>query len=335
MARQRVLAQEGHRDHRGVPGQDAGVVGGEQHAPVSRHALGALDLHPPPRLVQEREERLDQLGEVLVEAPLVLRVVAVHPVEDPLHGLTRVARERRRAPGDRLRQLEPGIEPGPKPPHECDRGALVHAAALGSPAQLSTASHRRVARRVPDLVGEPARVHAASVPEQALEVVGLGVEAEPLAGGGDGAEQRGGYRQRALARQPDHPREPDGSGARHVHGAPHRVAHRGDDRLERIVDVHELDARVEAHERRADRLREVARDLRAHAGTDRRLVAEHRAVHALVPARVGLEVVLDLRDVALEARPQREQAGHLLLEELRRLRLGAVHAGRAAHDDRA
>ena len=41
-------------------------------------------------------------------------------------------------------------------------------------------------------------------------------------------------------------------------------------------------------------------------------------------SRVGLEVVLDLGDVALEPRAQREQAGHLLAEELGRVRLGAV-----------
>ena len=69
-------------------------------------------------------------------------------------------------------------------------------------------------------------------------------------------------------------------------------------------------------------------------GPDRRLVAEHRADHLGVPARVGLEVVLDLGDVALEARAQREQAGHLLGEELRGVRLRPVDPGGAAHDDR-
>ena len=70
------------------------------------------------------------------------------------------------------------------------------------------------------------------------------------------------------------------------------------------------------------------------ARADRRLVAQHRAAHAGVAAGVGVEVVLDLGDVALEAGAQREQPRHLLPEELRRMRLGAVDAGRAADDDR-
>lgn len=107
---------------------------------MRRHALGALDLHPPPGLVQEGEERLDQLGEVLVEAPLVLRVVAVQAVEDALDGLARIAREGAGAPRERLGQLEARVEAGPQAAHEADRGALVHAAALAPEAQVSTAS---------------------------------------------------------------------------------------------------------------------------------------------------------------------------------------------------
>ena len=72
----------------------------------------------------------------------------------------------------------------------------------------------------------------------------------------------------------------------------------------------------------------------SHRGPDRRLVAEHRADHLGVAARVGLEVVLDLGHVALEARAQREQAGHLLGEELRGVGLGSVDPRGAAHDDR-
>jgi hypothetical protein len=140
VARQRVLAQQRHRDHRGVPGQDAGVVRCQEDAPVRGHALGAVDPHPPPRLVEEGEERLDQLGEVLVEAPLVLGVVAVEPVEDALDSLARVARERRGAAGERLGQLEPGVESSAQAAHERDRRALVHAAALACRAQSCTAS---------------------------------------------------------------------------------------------------------------------------------------------------------------------------------------------------
>ena len=80
--------------------------------------------------------------------------------------------------------------------------------------------------------------------------------------------------------------------------------------------------------------RQVARDLRVHRGPDRGLVAQHRADHVRVAARVGLEVVLDLGHVALEARAEREQARHLLGEELRGVRLRPVDAGGAADDDR-
>ena len=103
-------------------------------------ALGALDLHPPPRLVQEREEGLDQLGELLVEAPLVLGVVAVEAVDDPVQRLARVAREGGGAARDGLRQLQAGVQPGAQAAHEGDRGGGVHAAALTRLAQLSTAS---------------------------------------------------------------------------------------------------------------------------------------------------------------------------------------------------
>ena len=99
--------------------------------------------------------------------------------------------------------------------------------------------------------------------------------------------------------------------------------------------MHELDPRVEAEVGGHDGRGEVAGDLGGERRADRRLVAQHRADHARVPARVGLEVVLDLADVALEARAQREQPRHLLGEELRRVRLGAVDAGGAADHDRA
>jgi hypothetical protein len=53
-----------------------------------------------------------------------------------------------------------------------------------------------------------------------------------------------------------------------------------------------------------------------------------------VPARVGVEVVLDLGDVALEASAEREQPRHLLFEELGGVRLGAVDPRGPAHHDR-
>jgi hypothetical protein len=98
--------------------------------------------------------------------------------------------------------------------------------------------------------------------------------------------------------------------------------------------VHELDARVEAEIGRGDRQREVARDLRRGLRPDRRLVAEHHAGHVGVPLGEAPEEVLDLEDVALEARAHRVEPRHLLGEELRLGRLDAVDAGRAADHDR-
>ena len=59
---------------------------------MCRDPLGTHDLDAPPGLVEEREERLDQLGEALVESPLVLGVLAVEPVDDAGYGLARVTR---------------------------------------------------------------------------------------------------------------------------------------------------------------------------------------------------------------------------------------------------
>ncbi len=91
-----------------------------------------------------------------------------------------------------------------------------------------------------------------------------------------------------------------------------------------------VEAEVGGHHGRG----EVAGDLGGERRADRRLVAQHRAGHPGVAARVGLEVVLDLADVALKAGAQRKQPRHLLGEELGRVRLGAVDARGAADHDR-
>ena len=56
--------------------------------PCDGHVAHAVGLHPPPDVVEELEQRIDRLGELLVEAPLVLVVVAAQP-------LRRAARPRR------------------------------------------------------------------------------------------------------------------------------------------------------------------------------------------------------------------------------------------------
>ncbi len=104
------------------------MVGREQRGAVSGHALGALGLHAPPAVVEKAEERLDEVGELLVEAPLVLRVVALHPLQQPLDRRSGVARERGRAARDRLGQVEAGFQALAQATHEGERG-LGHAAA--------------------------------------------------------------------------------------------------------------------------------------------------------------------------------------------------------------
>ena len=152
--------------------------------------------------------------------------------------------------------------------------------------------------------------------------------------GGDGREERGGNRDRGLAGEAEHPRQADRAGRRDVHRAAEGIPDRRHQRLEAIAHVDELEPRVEAEICRHGRQAEVPRDLRVRPRADRRLIAEHHARDLRVAARVGLEVVLDLADVALEPGPERIEPRHLLGEELRRLRLRAVDAGRAADDDR-
>ena len=86
--------------------------------PWAGHAVGALDLDPPPAVVEEAEEGLDQVGEVLVEAPLVVLVVALEPAQHALERVARLARQRGGAAGERLGQLEPRVEPLAQAAHE-------------------------------------------------------------------------------------------------------------------------------------------------------------------------------------------------------------------------
>jgi hypothetical protein len=108
------------------------VVRGEQRAPVRRDAVGALDPHPPPAVVEEAEERLDQVGEVLVEAPLVVLVVSLQPAQHVLERVAGLARERRSAARERVGQLESRVEPLAQAAHEGQRGGVGHAAATQS-----------------------------------------------------------------------------------------------------------------------------------------------------------------------------------------------------------
>ena len=83
-----------------------GVVGHHQRPPVAGHVGGAHGLHPPPAVVEEVEEGQHQVGELLVEAPLVLAVVAVQAAGRPLDGAARVGRQHRGAADERLGGVE-------------------------------------------------------------------------------------------------------------------------------------------------------------------------------------------------------------------------------------
>ncbi len=104
------------------------MVRGEQRAPVRGDVVGALDLDPPPAVEEEAEQRLDEVREVLVEAPLVVGLVALEPAQHVVDGGARVPRQRRGAARERLRQLEPGLQALAQAPHEADRREVAHAA---------------------------------------------------------------------------------------------------------------------------------------------------------------------------------------------------------------
>ena len=114
------------------------MVGHEQRPAVRGNVLHPLGLHAPPAFVEEPEERLHQLGEVLVEPPLVLGVIALEPAQRPVHRLAALTRKGAGGPGQGLGQLEAGVEALAHPAQERDRPGVDHAAA--APTQSSTAA---------------------------------------------------------------------------------------------------------------------------------------------------------------------------------------------------
>ena len=108
------------------------MVGREHRAPVGGDPVRAGHLHPPPAVVEEAEEGLHELGEALVEPPLVLVVVALQPAHGALHGHAGVARERGGPTGHGVRELETRVEALPEAAHEAEgnveAGGLGHAA---------------------------------------------------------------------------------------------------------------------------------------------------------------------------------------------------------------
>ena len=75
-----VLVVEGHLGHRGIQGDDPGVVAHDQRARVGRHVLEPGGLDPEPRPVQRPHQRQEDLvGQLGVEAEVVHPVVTGHP----------------------------------------------------------------------------------------------------------------------------------------------------------------------------------------------------------------------------------------------------------------
>ena len=193
---------------------DAGVVGDEQRPAVRRDVArrpSASTRHQT--LVEELEEREDRLGELLVEAPLVLVVLAPQPAArsararraagsgsdagGPLGGgervearprprraalrrksATRLGRERRLARALVAQAADPG-----EPAGERRRGAARGRSAgpRSSRAKSRIAADGVVARLEADLLAQPAVVDAAPVAQQPHAVAEQPAGAEPVA----------------------------------------------------------------------------------------------------------------------------------------------------------
>ena len=296
-ARQRVLLHDRHRDHRRVEGkQRAGVVGDEQRAPVGGHVAHPLGLDPPPDLVEELEQREDGLGELLVEAPLVLVVLALQAPRD------RLDRVRSRAGSEPAAcwAAASGSRPDSTPPRTPRRNSAIASGGL------------RVPQRAAALIGLAPVSRSASAPGCRLGTsrrrgVGAGEVADrrrprrsaarsraPRAAAGcrrrgrsaaaaprrrparrrraappkrriTGSKSGAGHRHRRAAQQPQRPAERDRPVGGDVDRPADRVRDGGGDRRGRVLGVEQLQPRVEAELDRDDRQGQVA-DQRARRG---------------------------------------------------------------------
>ena len=167
-------------DHRGVEREERpGVIGHEQRAAVGGDVANAGGLDPPPDLVEELEQRVDGLGEVLVEAPLVLAVLALEPPADRLERVAAAAREAPR-PRPRRRSADPSR---PRPPAAGGAGSR-----RSPPARRRSSTERsRAAPREP--VDDRARVQC-------------GPDLAPAHPGGEVADGRRRRRRRTRTRPP-------------------------------------------------------------------------------------------------------------------------------------
>jgi len=76
MATRRVLVMDGDLCHQSIQGDRTRMVGHHECSTCAGDVLDAPDLDPEPRLVERSKQRqVDMLGEVLIEAEIVDRVV--------------------------------------------------------------------------------------------------------------------------------------------------------------------------------------------------------------------------------------------------------------------
>ena len=86
------------------------MVGDPQRPAVRGTVADPAGLDPPPEVVEELEQREDRLRELLVEAPLVLVVLAPQPHHDRLHGVAKASRQRLGRGLGRGQGVEPGLD---------------------------------------------------------------------------------------------------------------------------------------------------------------------------------------------------------------------------------
>ena len=199
--------------------------------------------------------------------------------------------------------------------------------------QVADRRDRVVAGLEPDVLDQAAVVHPAPVAQQANAVAEQPAGTEPARKAlHRRREQRMRDRQRRPSAEPEDAAERDRTARGDVDGASHRLA---DGRLERggrVVGVEELQPGIEAELDRDDRKGQVANQRRVEVGADLGLVAQHAADEVRAAPREVLEVLLELRDVALKPRPQRSRTREVLREEVGRRTLTAVDRRRAADD---
>ncbi len=116
------------------------MVGDQQSPTVSGNVSHTVDFDPPPDVVKKLKQREDGFGELLVEPPLVLVVLAAKAIE---HGIERRAEAARQGSGCMLgrgHRVEAGLDAAPQHAQEVGDRLRRHS-------RLRTLAH--AATRVP------------------------------------------------------------------------------------------------------------------------------------------------------------------------------------------